>query len=164
MRTLPCPCCGAAQSLDALIANDNARELFRKVYAIDSYLGKQIVQYFTLFRPAKTRVLTWSRSVSLLNSLLPDIQAQQIARKGGYFPAPAEAWVWAIEVMMHARDEGKLSLPLTSHGYLYEVIIGWNGQLEPLVRDIVKTSKQQKASQTMTGMQKLEEMKRGRSI
>ena len=56
-----CPCCGAENSLDALIGNDDARDAVLAVIAIGGELPKLAVQYIGLFRPAKTS-LTWART------------------------------------------------------------------------------------------------------
>ena len=74
-----------------------------------------------LFRPAQTE-LTFARVAKLLGELLPDIQAQRIERKGTVYDAPPAAWLWALQEVIASRDSGKLTLPLKSHGYLYEVI------------------------------------------
>ena len=38
------------------------------------------------------------------------------------YDAPPTAWLWALQEVIASRDSGKLTLPLKSHGYLYEVI------------------------------------------
>jgi hypothetical protein len=116
-----CPNCGATLSLDALIAHDDARAALRLLVQLGGDLAALTLRYLGLFRPAQTE-LTFARVAKLLGELLPDIQAQRIARKGVVYDAPPAAWLWALQEVIASRDSGKLTLPLKSHGYLYEVI------------------------------------------
>ena len=56
---------------------------------------------------------------------MPLIQAGEITRKRQSYPAPREAWVWAFNRVIEARDSGKLPPPLTSHGFLLENLTFW---------------------------------------
>ena len=122
-----CPCCGAENSLDGLLAHEDARDAVLAVIAIGGELPKLAVQYIGLFRPAKT-ALTWARTAKLLNDILPDIRRGAITRERVEYPAPAEAWLYGFRELLARRNAGGLKLPLKSHGYLYEVIAGWQGQ------------------------------------
>ena len=118
-----CPCCGTTLSLDALVAHEGAREALSVAFKLSGTLGSALVRYIAMFRP-DARELTLERVARLINELLPDIQAQRIQRNGQVFDAPIEAWVWAIEQGIAARDAGRLKTPLKGHGWLYEVISG----------------------------------------
>ena len=80
-----CPVCGATFSLDTLIAQDDAREVFQKIFSVNEALTRPLLKYLGLFRPVKTKNLSWARMVSLLNELVPDIQAQNISRNGNRY-------------------------------------------------------------------------------
>ena len=121
---IKCPNCGAVNSLDSLIGNDGAAELVKAVLEFDAAIGKAAVRYLGLFRPPKSQ-LTFSRTAKLLGELLPDIQAGEISRDGVLYPAPPEAWIYAFNAAIDARDTGRLVTPLKSHGYLYEIIAKW---------------------------------------
>lgn len=116
-----CPNCGAVYSLDALLANDDAREALRAISELGGDFAKLVVRYCGLFRPAQSQ-LTFARLAKLINELLPAIKAQRIERGGRVYDAPPAAWAWAITQMLDIRDANKLETPLKSHGYLYEVI------------------------------------------
>jgi hypothetical protein len=118
---LSCPACGATFSLDAIIGHEGAREAVLAALQMPASLGKTLIQYVGLFRPAK-RALSMDRLAKLLNELLPMISAAQVERNGTIYPAPADYWRNAMETMLAGRD--KLTLPLKSHGYLLEVIAG----------------------------------------
>lgn len=152
-----CPACGSQYSLDALIDHDAARRVFVQILKIDNALAIALIKYLSLHRPEQ-RELTFARTETLLNQLLPDIKAQRIERARQVFDAPPAAWVWAIQQALDARDNGRLKTPLKNHGYLYEIISKW--QPPRAVIESAETPRQQKAmSQTLSGVSALEEMK-----
>ena len=123
-----CPCCGAENSLDALVAHEDARAAVWAAAQVGGEVSKLAVQYIALFRPAKT-ALTFERMAKLLGELL--------AR----------------------RNAGSLKLPLKSHGYLYEVISGWQGQgLQTL--PAAPEQRQPENSQTLNAAMTLQGMRR----
>lgn len=124
-----CPSCGADMDLDVLLAHEDSRQALAQLASISIPLGKVVLQYLRLFKPA-TRAMSHSRTVKLIGELLPDLQRQRIDRKGRDWEAPHEAWRIAIEHVLAMRDKGSLTLPLTSHGYLYEVLCGMADKLE----------------------------------
>ena len=121
-----CPNCGAVHSLDALINDAEASAVLKAVLEMDAELGKAAIRYIGLFRPAKSQ-LSWARTAKLLNELLPMIKAQEATRDGICFPVPAEAWIHGFNETVNARDQGRLKLPLKSHGYLLEIVSQWQG-------------------------------------
>lgn len=124
---LTCPNCYETLSLAALIEHDAARDAIKLALEFPAPLGKQLIQYASLFKPAQ-RALSMDRFSSLLNELLPMIQAAQIERNGRAWPAPQTYWQQAFESMWLTRD--KLTLPLKSHGYLLEIISGFANKAE----------------------------------
>ena len=119
-----CPCCGASASLEVLITHDEARSLMVALAGISDELAKAALRYLGLFRPGE-RDLSWARAAKLLGELVPLIQAGEITRKRQSYPAPREAWIWAFNRVIEARDSGKLTPPLTSHGFLLESLTFW---------------------------------------
>lgn len=138
-----CPVCGATFSLDVLIANDDARDAIGSIWKVSDDLGRAVLRYAALFRPAE-RELTLTRLAKLLGELVPDIQAQQITRGGVTYPAPPAAWISAIDQSLSARDSGRLQLPLKTHGYLYEIISGWQGD-SALARTDASSARREKS-------------------
>ncbi len=123
---IKCPNCGAVHSLDSLINDADASSVLRAVLEMDAEIGKAAVRYVGLFRPAKSQ-LSWARTAKLLNELTPMIKAQEAVRDGVSYPAPAEAWLHGLNETVNARDQGRLKLPLKSHGYLLEIVSQWQG-------------------------------------
>lgn len=154
-----CPCCGAENSLDALIGNDDARDAVLAVIAIGGELPKLAVQYIGLFRPAKT-ALTWARTAKLLHDILPDIRRGAITRERVEYPAPAEAWLYGFRELLARRNAGGLKLPLKSHGYLYEVIAGWQGQGLRRLPTATQADTTATTSQTLNAAMNLQGLKR----
>lgn len=120
MRTA-CPACGANYSLDALVSHDGARELVAELAAVSGPLAGAVLRYLGLFRPQQ-RSLSWDRAARLLAELAPMLQSARVERRGRVYAAPREAWIAAIEHMLDHRE--RLTLPLKSHGYLIEVLVG----------------------------------------
>lgn len=141
-----CPACGAITSLDALIGNEAARSLL--VMALEqTQTGKRLIRYVALFRPTQ-RQLSWDRVASLLGELMDLIKAGRIERHGRLWAAPEAAWISALDEILARRDEGKLTLPLKSHGYLLEIITGQANKAEAQAE---KRSEDTKAGRTPVG-------------
>ena len=120
---LSCPACQAEISLDALVGREADARALGELLAANLPLGQLVVSYLALFRPPKRR-LSIARALALFAELQADVQRGAITRKGRDWPAPAAVWRAAIEQVLAARDKGTLTTPLTSHGYLYEVLVG----------------------------------------
>lgn len=158
MRTR-CPCCGATLSLDALVAHEGAREALAAAFRLSSTLGSAMVRYLALFRP-DARELTMERVGKLLNEILPDIQAGRISRNGQVFEAPNEAWIWAVDQALAAREQGRLKTPLKSHGWLYEVISNYR-TAGNVVTATGQVAPGRAISKTVAGIAALEGFKHG---
>lgn len=124
-----CPSCHAEMSLEALLESESARRAVARLAEISLPFGALVLRYIALFRPAKRR-LSIERMVALIEELLPDMQRHAVQRKGREWHAPLESWRAAMETVLAARDKGTLSLPLTSHGYLYEVLAAQADKVE----------------------------------
>lgn len=124
---LSCPACGATASLDVLLGHEGAREAVMAAMVLPAPLGKVLVQYIALFRPA-SRNLSMDRLASLFTELQPMIAAARIERNGRSHSAPLEYWQMAMGEMLAKRD--KLTLPLKNHGYLFSIIEGYSLKAE----------------------------------
>lgn len=122
-----CPACGAMASLDVLIGHEGAREAVMAALQLPAPLGKLLIQYIALFRPA-ARNLSMDRLASLLGELQPMIADATISRNGRAWSAPQDYWKMALEEMVAKRDS--LTLPLKSHGYLLAIIAGYSDKAE----------------------------------
>lgn len=118
---LVCPACGSVNSLDSLVGHDGARAALAELAALSGPMAGAVLRYLALFRPAQ-RQLSFDRVASLLAELNPMILEARITRNGRVYAAPRDVWVAAIDSILASRD--RLVLPLKSHGYLLEIIIG----------------------------------------
>ena len=124
---LTCQACGAVISLDAALGHEGAREAVQIALQLPAPVGKLLVQYVGLFRPAQ-RQLSMDRLANLLGELLPMIDAGKVERNGRIFSAPLPYWQQALEEMLAKRES--LTLPLKSHGYLMTIIAGFADKAE----------------------------------
>ncbi len=159
-----CPSCGAEMSLDVVIEHDAAAQALALALSFTP-LGKLIVRYLALFRPAKSK-LSWPRVVTLLGELMPMIESQRIERSGTLYDAPHEVWCAAIEQMLATRDAGRLQTPLKSHGYLLEVIVSTVGKVQATGTAVgwgeySEPQRHKPQSGTAAAITALEERKRG---
>ena len=118
---LTCPVCGARCSVEAHLTDESARRTMTAALKMPAALGDLTLRYLGLFRP-RNRALTWDRAERLFEELLGPISSGQLERHGRVWPAPLDYWRQALEQMLAARD--KLTLPLKTHGYLYEIVVG----------------------------------------
>lgn len=116
-------------SLDVLIGHEGARDAVMAALALPAPLGKLLVQYIALFRPAQ-RNLSMDRLAGLLRELQPMISDAKIERAGRIWSAPQDYWKIALEEMIAKRDN--LTLPLKSHGYLLAIIAGLSDKAEAI--------------------------------
>lgn len=124
---LTCPSCGARHSIEAATNDEAAREVVSLVAAMGS-AGVPAIHYLALFRP-RLRALRWIRALALMRELSAAYHAGAVPRNGRDHPIRPEAWPLALEIVVAAADEGRLRLPLKSHGYLWEVVVGQSERL-----------------------------------
>jgi hypothetical protein len=120
---LTCPACHAETSLEALIGREVDARAVAGLLERHLPMGDALMRYIALFRPPKRR-LGLARMVALVEELLPDIERHAITRKGREWRVEPRTWRLGFDAVLAARDKGVLVLPLTSHGYLYEVLCG----------------------------------------
>ncbi|TCS38495.1 hypothetical protein EDC30_102234 [Paucimonas lemoignei] len=141
---LTCPACGAEFTLDVLIAHEGAREALVEAMGLDMALGKRLVQYLSLFRPAQ-RQLTMDRVAKILKEISPSIRAQRIERGGRIWSVPRDSWAWALDEIVAKKD--RLTLPLKSHGYLLEMLVGAADRAEAATERKVEEQRAQRTFQ-----------------
>jgi hypothetical protein len=143
-----CPSCNAELSLDVLLAHDEARAAMARLAAasLPAPISAPVLRYLALFRPTKRR-LSIDRMTTLLLELLPDIERQAVTRKGRDWATTPEMWSAAIEQMLANRDAGKLTLPLTSHGYLHEVLVGLADKAEAVRERETETARRDRTGE-----------------
>jgi len=121
--TCPCPC-GFEFPIEAGFAETDGKRLAALFAGMDQALGRAVLDYLGLFKPAKTR-LRMVRAIKVVQQLLDLVNAGNVCRdeRGGVRrPASPATWTAAIEQMLANRE--KLTLPLDNHNYLRAIAFG----------------------------------------
>lgn len=126
-----CPVCAAELTIEQLFVNAETRQAFARLASISLPMGVKLLMYVGLFAPAKNRMAV-ARKVKLIEELLPDVLRGAIERKGREWQVSHDDWREAIDRMLAARDARKLSLPLTGHNYLYEILVDMADKAEAI--------------------------------
>lgn len=127
---ITCPNCCESYPIDAGFADDDGKRLAALCADMEPVLGRAVIGYLRLFRPAKTALRT-VRAVKIVEDLLALVRAGTVCRdeRGGLRrPAPAAIWAAGIEQLL--ATPGKLSLPLANHHYLRAVVYGLADQAD----------------------------------
>lgn len=128
-QDIACPVCGTELTLAQLFANEDTQRAFARLASVSIPLGSRVLQYCTLFAPAKTR-LTLPKQIKLIQSLLPDLERQAITHRGRDWAVPLSCWAQGIDQMLTARDMDKLDLPMKGHAYLYSILMSLADKVE----------------------------------
>lgn len=121
VENLTCPVCSATVNFEQLLGRLESDRTFDRLIAVSVPLGNLVLQYLTLFTPAKQK-LTQTKKLKLVAQLLPDLERRAITHKGRDWEVPLVTWAAAIDQMLSARANDRLTLPMTGNGYLYSVL------------------------------------------
>ncbi len=127
---ITCPCCGEEYPVDVGFADDDGKRLAALLAEMDPVLGRAVIGYLRLFRPAKQALRT-ARAVKLVAELDVLVRAGTVCRdeRGGVRrPATPAHWAEGIEQMLAQRE--RLTLPLTTHHYLRAIVFGLADQAD----------------------------------
>ncbi|MGP9666274.1 hypothetical protein ACT3TY_16850 [Halomonas sp. AOP22-C1-8] len=113
-----CPECGMTGDMAAFVTQGEHNQAVAAALEMPALLSSRIVRYLGMFRPA-SRALASAKSARLLTELKETITSGVIERKGVTREAPLKVWVMALDQMLESPPTG---LPLSGHGYLYEVV------------------------------------------
>lgn len=117
---LRCPSCGCAGDIGLFVEAQASRDALLRLFARDD-IGRAVVGYVDLHKPA-TRAMGDARFMKLCAEVMDDVERGFVLRNGVQVNAPKAAWLWAIDEALKARDNGKLIVPLTGHGWIYAVL------------------------------------------
>ena len=121
---LTCPCCDVEFPIEAGFADDDGKRLAAVMAEFEPALGRSVLRYLRLFKPAKT-ALRSARAAKLVRELAELVKAGTVCRDertGLRRPASAAVWSVGIEQMLASR--ATLTLPLENHNYLRAVVFG----------------------------------------
>lgn len=150
---LTCPVCGARCSVEAHLTDESARRALGAAMKLPAPLGDLTLRYLGLFRP-RNRALSWDRVERLLAELLVPVGRGQLDRRGRAWAAPMDYWQRAIEQMLAGRD--KLTLPLKSHGYLFEIVAGLADRAEGKTEERVEEARRTRRERPVLSLERAE--------
>lgn len=133
-----CPNCGTFGSLALFASDADARHCVQLVAKLPPAVERSLFAYLQLFAPAG-RAQTWKKMRTLLGELVPAIETQRVERHGRPWAAPHAAWIAAFDEMVDKRD--KLTLPLKSNGYLFEILAGGANRVEAAAEEAREQSR-----------------------
>ncbi|HDZ48748.1 hypothetical protein LCGC14_0074850 [marine sediment metagenome] len=113
-----CPECGMTGDMAAFVTQGEHNLALAAALEMPALLSSRIVRYLGMFRPA-SRSLASAKSARLLTELKETITSGVIERKGVTREAPLKVWVMALDQLLERPPS---NLPLSGHGYLYEVV------------------------------------------
>ncbi len=151
---ITCPNCALQFPLVAGMNDADARRVAALMGELPPKLAPLVIEYLQMFKPPKSG-LTWKRTYTLLSELVPVIKAGQINRNGRAWAAPSEHWQSAIQEMIGRRH--KFTLPLKSHGYLYEILVGLTDKSEAALEKL--TEERRRNSPDRSGSKSTDELK-----
>jgi len=125
-----CPNCGEGYPIDAGFADDDGKRLAALFADMEPVLGRAVLGYLRLFRPAKTALRT-VRAIKIVEELLVLVRTGTVCRdERGGVRRPATPAVWAAGIEQLLASPGKLTLPLSNHHYLRAVVYGLADQAD----------------------------------
>ena len=132
MPEFHCPVCRNPLTWDVVFAHEGVREAMLAL--VDAHpdarnLLRPMLGYIGLFAPVKT-TMRYERIASLAAELTGMIRTARVERGGQTHVAPVGYWQQAFEDIIARHHAGALRVPLGSHGYLLEIIIGYASKAE----------------------------------
>lgn len=134
MPAFDCPVCRNPLTWDVVFAHQGVREAMLALinaHPDGNKLLRPLLGYIGLFAPKKT-AMRYERVASLANELVGMIRKAQIERDGRAYVAPTGYWQQAMEEIVARNHAGALRTPLASHGYLFEIIVGYASKAEAM--------------------------------
>ena len=117
---ITCPSCYARMPLDVAINDQETRRAVQVALELPGELGPLVLKYLSCFTPPK-KSLAWSKAARLLSDLNTAVQDKKVRRQGRDWQISVDTWHAAITALLERRDQGKLTLPLKDHSYLFAI-------------------------------------------
>lgn len=125
-----CPSCCERFPLAAGLADDDGKRLAALLAGMEPVLGRAVVGYLRLFKPAQQGLRT-ARAARLVQELVALVDAGSVCKdERGGLRRPATAALWAEGIEQMLATTGRLSLPLANHNYLRAIVYGLADQAD----------------------------------
>ncbi len=113
-----CPECGCRADLAVFASAGETNRALAAALELPAPLAGRVLRYLRLFSPPQ-KALAMNKATRLLTELSQSIASGEVTRKGVAWAAPLSVWEAALDAVLATPPE---RLPLTGHGYLFEVI------------------------------------------
>ena len=128
MPSFDCPVCRNPLTWDVVFAHQGVRKAM--IALVNAHpegekLLRPLLGYIGLFAPKKTS-MRYERIADMADELVGMIRKAQIERNSRVYAAPLDYWKQGMAEILARRDSGALRVPLSSHGYLFEIIVGYS--------------------------------------
>ncbi|MCR6661847.1 MAG: hypothetical protein NVV60_01535 [Luteimonas sp.] len=143
-----CPDCGAQAHVTAFFVEDDGKRLAALLGPMAPDLGRAVIGYLGLFKPAKT-ALRLARAVKIVEELQQLVEPGTVCndeRSGVRRPASPATWAAGIEQMLAQRTS--LTLPLANHNYLRAVVFGLADKADAAAERAVEEQRRSRTSST----------------
>lgn len=134
-----CPVCGAQYDLDGALNDIDSKKFVALIADMQPSLARALIRYLGLWRPLK-RGLRWPKMLKEARELAPMMAAEQMIHKRHTYAVPVKMWVTVMNEMAERPDN--LTLPLTHHHYLLQVLANQAEKVEAKVEAIAEKKKQ----------------------
>ena len=134
MPSFDCPVCRNPLTWDVVFAHQGVREAMIALvnaHPDGSKLLRPLLGYIGLFAPKKTP-MRYERIADMADELVGMIRKAQVERNGRVYAAPLDYWKQGMSEILARRDAGTLRVPLSSHGYLFEIIVGYSDKADAI--------------------------------
>ena len=132
MPTFDCPVCRNTLTVETVFAHQDVRDAIQALIDVHPEGGRLLrpmLGYVGLFAPAKT-AMRFGRIAAVLREITEHIRSASVSLDGRTYAAPMDYWRQAMEEMLARRDTGALRLPLSSHIYLFRIVVGYSEKAE----------------------------------
>ncbi|MBK8638063.1 MAG: hypothetical protein IPN92_07135 [Chromatiaceae bacterium] len=122
-----CWACGESGPLELFLADATHRVALGAALRLPAEVAELVVPYLGLHAPLGVpgrprRRLAAAKLARLLAELQALLTSGQVTRHGDSRAAPLAAWGAGLTAILASRDAGTLTLPLSGHGLLCEIV------------------------------------------
>lgn len=137
---LRCPKCAATGDVLLFVEAEQTRQTLMRLL-VRNPIGLLVLRYVDLHKPA-TRDMSSDRWNKLAVEVMDLVEQGSLPYQGRAIPAPLEAWQYAVDEAYKQRDAGKLTLPLSGHGWITSVIAAYKTAAPTHVAESIPTRPQ----------------------
>lgn len=143
-----CPNCGEQSHIAAYFIEDEGKRLAVCLAEMEPVLGRAVIGYLSLFKPAKTS-LRLARAAKLAQEVADLVAEGEVCKdERGGIRRRASAALWAAGIDAMLQQRASLSLPLESHGYLRAVVFGLADKAEAAAERNTEAQRRSKQGRT----------------